>query len=1097
MPDLETLKIKIEAESSSVTAKLNALSKAVTKLKNESAPMTASAYKASQGLKNMGASARTTASALKPLKGTLGAVRTSTIALVAVTVKLGHSLASCVKNSMDFVETMNLFNVSMGDNAIAAGEFAEKVQQAFGIDMAEWMRNQGVFQTLIEGFGVASEKADIMSQQVTQLGYDLSSLFNLPFAESMQKLQSGIAGELEPLRRLGFDLSQAKLQQIAYDHGIKQTVQTMTQAQKVQLRYYAIMTQVTTAHGDMARTILQPANMLRVFKENVVIASRSIGNLLIPVMQKFLSVAVVVARGIATVANAIASLLGIDSTDWRNFVDDLDYSGDTFDDIESGIDDVGSASGRATKKIKEFKKQFLGFDKINNITLPDPYTGTSGGGGGGSTGGGGDLDLPLPTYDFLQGIEDAFAQAHPRIQKLFDDLAKDFEEGGGNAGRILGNALKDALLEIHWDEVKESGNTAASKLADGINDFIETPDLFATIGTTLAQSLNTVFGVAKTFADEFHWDSLGEAIADTINSFFEGWDLELTAEAISSWTTGILDAAIAAVSGVDWETVGKKITEFLSGIEIGEIAIKILKLTGTVVEAGGKFLEGLTEGALELAIDIVANGIDAALDWIWKVVTGDETAEFPIKLKMFDANSEAWAKLFLWFAKIGTAASTMGITAALAVVAEGPGVKIADLFAKDEDVTKDATVNAKEGTIAPRVGPLVDSSKITKDATVNGKKGTIDATIGKVLESNVISKDATVNAKKGTVDSVVGPVLGTSDIKKTSYVDILKGGGSNSEAVKALNGEEEKKTAAVDLKQAGWLTVAGWIKAYNKDNAMANVALQRSSAWGDTSVAGYIDKKWNNKSVVVDAEAEFTTWDKSKDFSNKVTGLTAYYNWWKKGDKFNSNVTGLTAQYKKWETGDKFGFVIGGITAKYNAWKTGKKFSYTISDMVAKFTNTKTSALSASDKVISMTAKITKLDWNGNDAQLEGLLVKNPKAEGGLFKNGKWRSITAAAGGGAFSTGQMFIAREAGPELVGRIGRSTAVMNNNQIVSSVAAGVASANAQQNSILSQILSAVQSGDAQVILQVDSTKLGEASIRSINKVQRMNGRVMLTV
>ena len=118
-------------------------------------------------------------------------------------------------------------------------------------------------------------------------------------------------------------------------------------------------------------------------------------------------------------------------------------------------------------------------------------------------------------------------------------------------------------------------------------------------------------------------------------------------------------------------------------------------------------------------------------------------------------------------------------------------------------------------------------------------------------------------------------------------------------------------------------------------------------------------------------------------------------------------------------------------------------------------------------------------------------------ATGGVFKNGKWSPITAYAGGGAPNMGQMFIAREAGPELVGRIGGHTAVMNNDQIVSSVAAGVAAANSSQNALLQQLLNAVQGGNQTVVLQLDSTRFGEVAIRSINRVQRQQGRTLINV
>ena len=77
------------------------------------------------------------------------------------------------------------------------------------------------------------------------------------------------------------------------------------------------------------------------------------------------------------------------------------------------------------------------------------------------------------------------------------------------------------------------------------------------------------------------------------------------------------------------------------------------------------------------------------------------------------------------------------------------------------------------------------------------------------------------------------------------------------------------------------------------------------------------------------------------------------------------------------------------------------------------------------------------------------------KANGGVYSNGKWNNIARYDGGGMPESGQLFWARENGlPEMVGQIGGHTAVMNNGQIVGSVANGVykavLSANAQSHS-----------------------------------------------
>lgn len=108
-------------------------------------------------------------------------------------------ISGWITESNKYVEDMNLFTVAMGEYAEASQDYAEEVASIMGIDPAEWMRNQGLFMTLATGFGVTSERAAIMSKNLTQLGYDLSSFFNLRTEDAFLKLQSGLAGELEPL----------------------------------------------------------------------------------------------------------------------------------------------------------------------------------------------------------------------------------------------------------------------------------------------------------------------------------------------------------------------------------------------------------------------------------------------------------------------------------------------------------------------------------------------------------------------------------------------------------------------------------------------------------------------------------------------------------------------------------------------------------------------------------------------------------------------------------------------------------------------------------------------------------------------------------
>ena len=326
------------------------------------------------------------------------------VAAVAITFrKIGHFIAQAVTESNKYQEDLNLFTVALGQYAAEAQNYAEKVSDVMGIDPAQWLRNQGVFNTLLTGFGDTAERAQLMSQNLTQLGYDISSFFNISIEDAMQKLQSGISGELEPLRRLGYDLSQARLEQTALNLGIKESVANMTQAEKAELRYYAIMTQVTTAQGDMARTLEAPANQLRILQAQLTQAARAIGNIFIPALNAILPYAIAVVQVIREIANALANLAGFKLTD-------VDYSGVNNAAVGAGslADNLDDAAG-AAKKLKQYT---AGFDELNVFA---PNTGSGSGAGAGGAGG---FDFDLPTYDFLG---DAVQTRIGEIKKMIED----------------------------------------------------------------------------------------------------------------------------------------------------------------------------------------------------------------------------------------------------------------------------------------------------------------------------------------------------------------------------------------------------------------------------------------------------------------------------------------------------------------------------------------------------------------------------------------------------------------------------------------------------------------------------------------------------
>ena len=326
-------------------------------------------------------------------------------------MKRGASMiASWIQQSNQYVEDINLFDASMGKYAESAQNYAEKVGEVLGIDPGEFMRNQGTFNTIITGFGVVSDKAYMMSQNLTQLSYDLASFFNISFDSAMKKVQSGISGELEPMRALGYDLSVARLQEEALALGIKKKVSAMTQAEKSQLRYYAMLTQVTTAQGDMARTLNAPANQIRVLKAQLTQCARALGNIFIPALNAVLPYVIAVTKAVRKLAEGIANLVGFE-------LPEVDYSG--LSSITGVADDMDESMEDATATAKKLKRTIMGFDELNVLQKADDSSKTSTGSGLGSN----DLGIDLPSYDFLgdavdNRVDSIIAQIKSCLQEI-------------------------------------------------------------------------------------------------------------------------------------------------------------------------------------------------------------------------------------------------------------------------------------------------------------------------------------------------------------------------------------------------------------------------------------------------------------------------------------------------------------------------------------------------------------------------------------------------------------------------------------------------------------------------------------------------------
>lgn len=431
--------------------------------------------KAADDIKGIGDSSKQAAGGVEQFLGK--AVRIT--AVIALFKKAGDVIGDSVAKTLTYNKTLNMFTVSLGEYATNATKYGNAVKDALGIDIAGWQNAQGIFQTLITGFGVSGDQAAYMSQNLTQLSYDIASFYNLTNEEAQNKLKSAISGRLEPIRKLGWDLSQSKLVDIAknpkyygqqtfaineqtgaieantvaVDDNTRHKIvnfNQLTQQEKVQLRYIALMTQVTQVQGNYARALSDPANQMKIFKEQTEMTSRALGNIFIPMINAALPYLTAFAQLAEQAFNAIAKWFGYEMPDMSERMN--------IASVAEPYNDVVQATGRAAGNAKKLKDYMLGIDELNVLRKPDDNAG----GGGGRVGENSNLsNLLTPGYDFLsQAIKNSVEEAKKDIELLKKDFKKNplklaidvFVGGAGELGSkiwelILGKSPAELALE--------------------------------------------------------------------------------------------------------------------------------------------------------------------------------------------------------------------------------------------------------------------------------------------------------------------------------------------------------------------------------------------------------------------------------------------------------------------------------------------------------------------------------------------------------------------------------------------------------------------------------------------------------------------------
>lgn len=1050
-----------------------------------------------------------------------------------------NAIASWITESNKYIEDLNLFTASLGDYADEAKKYAEQVGEVMGIDPAEWMRNQGIFNTIIKGFGVASDRAYLMSKNLTQLGYDISSFYNISYEDAFTKLQSGIAGELEPLRRLGYDLSVARLQQEAYTLGIEKKVSAMTQAEKSELRYYAIMTQVTTAQGDMARTLNAPANQLRVLQAQVVQCARALGNIFIPVLNAVLPYAIALAKVLRMVADAIASFFGFK-------LPEVDYSSlsngaSAVGDLAGNADDASDGLGKASKAAKKLKNNLLGIDELNIISPDNDDNSGSGSGAGAGLGGGDGLGIELPSYDFLgdlvsSKVEDIVRMIKDAIDEIMAVLYTALLVIGailvfsgvnvplGLSLMAVGAIGLVAVIAENWNGMSEQLAKVLSICLGILGGFLLVLGAILTFSganVPLGIALMAAGAVSLATAATINWEFLDGKFTDVLATLMGTIGGALLAIGVILVVSGAFmplgialialgAASMASAVALAWDSMPKQLKDVIADITaivggalialglilafsgvatplgialiaagavslVSAVALKWDSLTGTVKEkimaivalASGALIGiglilALTGVAIPLGIGLIAAGAvglaaTASLNWNFLV---EKVKGFLKELGIAVGAALLVLGIILCVTGVGLPIGIGLIVAGAASIVAGVALNWGSIKDKIKEVLQ--KIKDMAGTLflialglilcLSGVGIPLGIALIAKGAKdlVTGNAMSWNELTDKIGEGLNAIKDKFDDFKEKVGEKIdkVKEKMGDLATKAKSWGDDVKEFWTKGED--GMNGWDNVKEVSVSLVKKGWTTVSDWIG--NIPVLSQGIQLVKR-LW--TTV-----KNWVGDIPTLDQRIQLVKhlWTTVKNWIGNIPTLDQRIklikHLWTTVKDWIGDIPVLNQAIKLikqgWTTVKNW---IGNIPAVSQAISLAKSGWNTVSSWVSK----------SLGSVVKIGVSLFKSGWS-SIKEFFGLSSGGYDTGHGfkLFANGGYVNGSRsgywgipAYGNGGITHGSLFVAGEAGTEMVGRIGGQTEVLNQSQIKLAMKSAVISGMAAFTPILSAI------------------------------------------
>lgn len=924
----------------------------------------------------------------------VGAILASVLSIAAI-VAFGKS---CIELGSNLTEVQNVVDVTFGSMSGRVDAFAKDAAKAFGLSETMTKKYMGTYGAMAKSFGITGKAGYDMSAAITGLTGDVASFYNLSQDEAYTKLKSIFTGETESLKDLGVVMTQTALDQYAMNNGFGKTTAKMTEQEKVMLRYQFVMSQLSDASGDFARTSGSWANQVRILSLQFDALRATIGQGLINAFTPVIQVINTILEKLQTLAAYFkaftAAIFGDASGGGAgNMADSMDSAAGSSGNI---ADNMGSAANSA----KEMNRQLAKFDELNNLSSNRNSGGGSGGGGGGGILG--DLDL---------GMDNVQAQADLISSKIIDA----FKVGDYySVGAYIGAAITDSLRKINWNEAYESARGFGRGFAQFLNGLIS-PDLFWEVGHSIGGALNTALYAALEFGKDFDWSNFGLSVASGINGFFSTFDFSALGSAASVFVIGLLDTIATALENTDWFMVGQKIGEFLAALDWDTILAKSGRVIVDAISAGIKLFAGFTDAApIEAAIiasiagfkfvgiaGIIAKGILKSIASTGITLSGIKLALTGLTIGYIGGPA---------FEVIGNEI----VDKLDAIISELFGQSVDDALGEGLLIAVSAGFGALAGPVGALVGGIIGlildgirggewATKFWKgfgDTLFNWSFSKSLLGTAKEFFDKAFSSDNFIDFGVNIIAGIASGLTAGLSFLVEPIADLLTW------IVNGICDIFGIHSPAKEMEPYGQYILEGIIEGFRATFEEWNASLNE---WYNQHIAPWFTvQKWSDLYNTIKSSLK-TKWDETV-----LQWKTDIQSWW------DNHVT-------KWFTKEKWTSGLTGI-------KEGFKAAFDAAVDVAK-------------QIWNDFAKWLneKLTFTIDPITVMGKTVY----EGGEISLGK---IPTFASGGFPDKGQLFLASEAGPELVGRMGGRTAVANKDQITDGIATAVYAANTEQNQLL---------------------------------------------